>query len=581
MLAYRTVLIFLVTLGLVVPQTSLALVKNVSDTSGSYVIEDSLNYPVLFIPGVGGSNLDEGGRNVWPGSLSGGDASFEPLRLDENGKGKKFKASGTVRYGLGDDYGAAGEWLSFPVYQGFYDYMAGLGYTLEPNLTTGKRFFDFPYDFRLGVETHMADLDKKVEQVRKLTKSNRVILYAHSMGGLLARQYMKNPAHAQKVAGVVFMGTPHHGAAMPFWAMTQGYNFGNEKISNEKMWDVSSNWPGGYQLLADFPIFQDSNGKLLPPAQAYASTDWIGFQEYQKYLKLSQEGKKYAPIFGLPNKKLAEAGQAFLGALGNSVSKYPWVSYYMIKGVSQETTQYFQTQLAPIPGLEKPLLSLTQIKTPNGDATVPSPGARIEGVEKVIEVQAEHGAIPSNAKAQGELTAIQKKINREQEREANAKKIKSIADGQLATVRGWSFSKTGSAEEESLPAILFKLLFFGQPDEEKIKLRDDIRKRVKTLFENAHVNVQIGAFGSEHEDKYYGTIAQYSVVSTGPGHIEKPDFTITFVDPADFTSFLSGTLDAKTAYESGKVTISGSGALNSIRAKALQWAQKYGKKLKK
>lgn len=307
----QTLGLFLI-LGILLPLPAQALTKNVQSTNGTYTVEDPLTYPIIFIPGVGGSNLDDtSGNNIWPGHLVSTASSFDALKLDANGKGQKLVVNGTVRYGLGDDYGIAGEWFAFPVYQGFYDYMTKEGYSMEPNLATGKRFFDFPYDFRQDTQSNIGELDKKIDQVLGLTKSKRVILYAHSMGGYLARLYMKDPRRAEKVAAVVFMGTPHHGAAMPLWALTEGYNFGNSKLSNEKMWEVSGNWPGGYQLLADFPIVQNENGKFLSPSEAYASDNWISTREYQKFIKLNASDIDYTPVPGIPNKKMAADALAF------------------------------------------------------------------------------------------------------------------------------------------------------------------------------------------------------------------------------------------------------------------------------
>lgn len=257
-----------------------ALYKEGKDSYGTYYVEDRLTYPIIFIPGMAGSNLDVGGgENAWPGGLSTNDDAFSVLALKEDGRspaaGALPVATSVMRYGAGNVYMIAGDWQFAPIYQGFYDYMASEGYTIEPN-TNGKQFFDFPYDFRQDNRRWTPLLDNLINKALEKTKSDKVILFVHSMGGYQARLYMKDPARAKKVAGVVFMGTPHHGAAIAFWAFSEGYNFDNKKLSDKKMWEISPNWMGGYQLLPDYSVVQDNNG--FWPLEKMYGQDWISSQ---------------------------------------------------------------------------------------------------------------------------------------------------------------------------------------------------------------------------------------------------------------------------------------------------------------
>jgi pimeloyl-ACP methyl ester carboxylesterase len=52
-----------------------------------------------------------------------------------------------------------------------------------------------------------------VQRLRAQTGSAQVIILAHSMGGLVARAYLRQHGHAQ-VARVITLGTPHHGTAL-------------------------------------------------------------------------------------------------------------------------------------------------------------------------------------------------------------------------------------------------------------------------------------------------------------------------------------------------------------------------------
>lgn len=63
------------------------------------------------------------------------------------------------------------------------------------------------------IETFAAHLDRVVGEVTQASGQGRAILVCHSMGGLVARTYLQ--AHgAGRIAGIVTLGSPHHGSAL-------------------------------------------------------------------------------------------------------------------------------------------------------------------------------------------------------------------------------------------------------------------------------------------------------------------------------------------------------------------------------
>ncbi len=72
-----------------------------------------------------------------------------------------------------------------------------------------------------SVETFAAHLAKVVEEVVAASGQPRVILVCHSMGGLAARAYLREYGPA-RVAGLVTLGSPHHGSVLA--AMAAGAN---------------------------------------------------------------------------------------------------------------------------------------------------------------------------------------------------------------------------------------------------------------------------------------------------------------------------------------------------------------------
>lgn len=567
---------------LAAPFLSLALTKEV----GGGTVVDARDYPIIFIHGAAGSELDRGGTNLWPGYVGGiiNDSGSAQMALNSDGKTDccgVVTATQVMRYGGGYDMGFVDTRFA-PVYQGFYDYMEKEGYGFEKS-ETGRVFYDFVYDWRKDNRAHTKLLDIKVNQVLKETKAEKVILVGHSMGGLQIRLYMNDEKRAKKVGGVIFLATPHHGAPQVYWAYTYGYNFGNTKVSDTRMWEVMKNWPAGYQLLPDYPAVQDAEtGKFWTVEEQMGRSDFISQQEYDHGIAGMGREQKYLPTYGLPNKNFAKDALDFhRSALGDSVKKYPWVKYYMVAGTGQDTVQYFEATYTQRPGFDAPGLILKKIISKNGDGTVPEAGARIDGVDAAVKVVGEHGAIPGTPAAQAYVTEYRKVINDEVFREGLIDKVRRASESRLRQLKSTSESASAeaAADDGSPAAEAFKLamLFLkGAPDEEKIKKRDDLRRSMYKTFRNANVNIHIQSSGDTAEDSLYATIQAFEFKEIGLGKISNPTVTVEVQGYEVLDGLADGSIDALDAYLDGRVQLKGTGPVSTLKYKIMSWIAKYG-----
>jgi triacylglycerol esterase/lipase EstA (alpha/beta hydrolase family) len=74
----------------------------------------------------------------------------------------------------------------------------------------------FPYDFRLGIrdaaERLKAEIDARLGVLTREARHQRVIVVAHSMGGLVARYWAGPLGAAPDCRALITVGTPHRGA---------------------------------------------------------------------------------------------------------------------------------------------------------------------------------------------------------------------------------------------------------------------------------------------------------------------------------------------------------------------------------
>jgi pimeloyl-ACP methyl ester carboxylesterase len=564
--------IVLAGLLLQLPLPALALTKQVS---GSEVV-DKRHYPVIFIHGAAGSELDGAGGNYWPGTLWPTDTSFDKLALTPDGKkaadgGPGLWPTRVMRHGAGWEVDNFPDLTFASVYNGYYNYMEKEGFPYGKPGADGKVLYDFVYDWRFDNHLWTKNLDQKVDAVLKETKADKVILMGHSMGSLQIRLYMKDPKRAAKVGGVVFMGGPQHGATQVFWALTEGYNFGNRKVSNPKMWQIMQNWEAGYQLLPDWPVVRDKKTKRMWTLDEMYGDGFIPGEAYRTYKVMSET----TPLpYGLPNAAFRKTVVPFHQELGDSATPYGG-KYWLIRGDKVKTLQMLDATLVDV-GLDRPLLKLERIESTDGDGTVPGKGYELGGVDEAIVVPgAEHGDIPSNAQTQVHLTRIRKEINDEEFRQDLADDVMRYAENRLADLQ----SRKTEDEQEEEPGMvrLFFGMFFGRKDEEKVKARDLLIAYARKTFRTARANVVIAESGGHPTDTVYLSLDSFVVSGHGTGGFVKPTVTARVDSYETFEKIVNHQLDARQAMKSGAVKLDGAGIGNGFKFKILQWVNKYMK----
>ncbi|MGZ3239005.1 MAG: esterase/lipase family protein [Burkholderiaceae bacterium] len=89
------------------------------------------------------------------------------------------------------------------------------------------------------IESYVPIVHQAIDMLCNETGSNKIIVVAHSMGGLAARAYMKVHGSTH-IAKIITLGTPHHGTALA--------SFGKGENSRQMRWrpnakqGISSDW---------------------------------------------------------------------------------------------------------------------------------------------------------------------------------------------------------------------------------------------------------------------------------------------------------------------------------------------------
>jgi pimeloyl-ACP methyl ester carboxylesterase len=172
---------------------------------------------IVFVPGVLGSKIQECnfhnagcGKNIWGATLPNRDP--KSLLINPNKHYRTDIVEDVFSY---DVYGDALKEIE----SGFAIYDV-------------NRLRVFHYDWRQSIGFNSAKLSEYLcGEVARYTPSTEVVILAHSMGGLVVKNWLKDNGALQcefsqsvKIRKVVFIATPHLGAAKAARAVAEGYN---------------------------------------------------------------------------------------------------------------------------------------------------------------------------------------------------------------------------------------------------------------------------------------------------------------------------------------------------------------------
>ncbi|PJE74612.1 MAG: hypothetical protein COV01_01100 [Candidatus Taylorbacteria bacterium CG10_big_fil_rev_8_21_14_0_10_41_48] len=121
--------------------------------------------------------------------------------------------------GLLGSFEKNGVLLMDPILHVYDDLLA----TLETNgYVINSTLFTFPYNWRNSNINTAVLLKQKIDEIKRICNCTKVDMVAHSMGGLIARQYIESDDYQDDVDQVIFLATPHLGSPKAYLAWEGG-----------------------------------------------------------------------------------------------------------------------------------------------------------------------------------------------------------------------------------------------------------------------------------------------------------------------------------------------------------------------
>ncbi|WP_405908789.1 hypothetical protein OG742_30775 [Streptomyces sp. NBC_00828] len=219
---------------------------------------------VYVLPGIGGSVLEQpapgkkAAKTVWDAGF--GDIASLLWRSERLAVDERLRPTGLIR-----SKRLLPGWTVVPGYERLWAGLQALpGVVMDmghpDHRNPQANVVLFPYDFRLGVEhaakVLAADVHERLKDLSRSERAGRVVVLAHSMGGLVARYWLGPLEGWPLCRALVTLGTPHRGAPKALQLLANGVRVTGVRLDGAS--DLLRQWPSVAELLPRYPMIWDT-----------------------------------------------------------------------------------------------------------------------------------------------------------------------------------------------------------------------------------------------------------------------------------------------------------------------------------
>ena len=221
--------------------------------------ERSPRQPVIFVPGMMGSELWRGSERLWPNAR----VMFTQPEIFRYRDGEPMEARGIV-----------GEVVIVPnlVKQQRY---GRLGDYLEEALTyeRGRDLLEFAYDWRQDLRISAQRL---AEEIELKAFKQPITVVAHSLGCMVSRYYIECLGGKAKVGRLILLGGPHAGYPRAISHLLSGPDLLPFGLLGEQMRQVIATFPSLYQILPASDYVSDQKGEAI---DVLSEASWLAEEQ--------------------------------------------------------------------------------------------------------------------------------------------------------------------------------------------------------------------------------------------------------------------------------------------------------------
>jgi pimeloyl-ACP methyl ester carboxylesterase len=229
---------------------------------------------IVLLPGITGSVLQRGGKDVWapsPGAVLRGlwslGRSVKDLALERDPVDQDDLGDGVTAVRLVPDVHMIPDVWGI---DGYSSISAMITSTFD--LVPDKTFIELPYDWRrdnrVAARKLAATALPALHERRNENPDAKLVLVGHSMGGLVARYFLECMDGWKDTRMLITFGTPYRGSLNALNFIANGFS---KKVGPFKVADLSQllrSFTSVYQLLPIYPCIDPGDGRLVRVAES-------------------------------------------------------------------------------------------------------------------------------------------------------------------------------------------------------------------------------------------------------------------------------------------------------------------------
>ncbi len=206
----------------------------------------SAHRPVVFVPGLMGSELWLGDERVWPNiklMIKNPEIFRLPAEVPLEPRGVMNEIVIVPNLVKIEQCNRLGDYL-----------VEELGYQREVD------YLEFAYDWRYDVRRAARKL---AEAIDNWGVSLPITLIGYSLGTLVSRYYVEHYGGKSKVERLILLGGPHHGVPKAATSLLLGPKILPFGMMGERLRDVVATFESNYQILPTYPCIFDQHGQEI------------------------------------------------------------------------------------------------------------------------------------------------------------------------------------------------------------------------------------------------------------------------------------------------------------------------------
>jgi pimeloyl-ACP methyl ester carboxylesterase len=222
---------------------------------------------IVLLPGIMGSVLSKDGKPVWgfsPGAMArglftGGLSITRSLALGGDDPERATLDDGVTADALLPDLHLIPRFWKIDGYRFVSDTILGAF-----DVRDGENFFPFAYDWRRDNRASARQLQRKthdwLKAWRQRSPNAKLILIAHSMGGLVSRYFLDVLGGWRETKALITFGTPYRGSLNALDTLSNGIRKGPLPLGH--LTEFCRTCTSIYQLLPIYPCYAVAGGPL-------------------------------------------------------------------------------------------------------------------------------------------------------------------------------------------------------------------------------------------------------------------------------------------------------------------------------